>query len=315
MSWPETFGDTTAEYVATHDAAGFVGASSALFWAVGPDAVSFLQGIITQDVAGMQPGSVARSMLLEPRGKLASLLWLLRDDERVGIVTASDVLDDTIASLSRWRMRVDVEFESDDRPMFEVWGPQPTLGDDLSQPEVPGWSERDGVLVATLTIEPHRRAVVAGLSSEALTERGLAPVGTLVATTLRIEAGEPVMGVDVDEKTIPQESGLVEASVSFTKGCYLGQELVARIDSRGRVNRHLRAIRITESVLPPVGSEVVFGDVVVGLVTSVGESLAVKAPVAMALLRKEAEPEAAVRIRWEGGETVGTVAALPLPVA
>jgi folate-binding protein YgfZ len=69
---------------------------------------------------------------------------------------------------------------------------------------------------------------------------------------IRIEAGEPVMGIDVDEGTIPQETGLVEEAVSFSKGCFLGQELVARLDSRnGRVNRHLRRVRLDRLITVP----------------------------------------------------------------
>ena len=120
------------------------------------------------------------------------------------------------------------------------------------------------------------------------------------------------MGVDIDEKTIPQEAGVVGAAVDFTKGCYLGQELVARIDSRGRVNRHLRGLVIAENVLPPVGAEVRSSDRLLGTLTSVAESLELRAPVALALLRREAEPGDVVEIVWEGGETGGRVGELPL---
>lgn len=308
MAWPETFGDTTAEYVAAHDGAGFVGERMALFWAVGADAVSFLQGIVSQDVEGLQPAGVARSLLLEPRGKLQSVLWLLRDAGRVGLLTDAALLEPTMGALSRWRIRVDVEFQVDERPMFEVWGP----GDaGLSTPGGQ-WADDGGVLVAELAARPIRRRVVAGLDEAALRERGMLPIGTTVATTLRIEIGEPLMGVDVDEKTIPQESGLVAEAVSFTKGCYLGQELVARIDSRGHVNRHLRAMRLHDPVIPPVGAEVRRDGSSVGAVTSVGESLAVRAPVAMGLVRREVQPGDEVEVAWDGGSAKATVEAFPL---
>ncbi len=308
MAWPESFGDTTAEYVAAHDGVGFVGDRMALFWAEGPDAVSFLQGIISQDVEGMEPGSVARSFLLEPRGKLQSVLWLLRDDERVGLLTDAEHLEVTMQALSRWRIRVEVEFRVDERPVFEVWGP-----DDAGLSSANGgWSEADGVLVVELAEEPIRRRVVVGVSDEELRERDARPLGSTVATTVRIEVGEPRMGVDVDEKTIPQESGLVPEAVSFTKGCYLGQELVARIDSRGHVNRHLRGLRLHDPVIPPVGAELRRDGSTVGSITSVGESLAVRAPVAMGLVRREVEPGEQVEVAWEGGSANATVEAFPL---
>ena len=306
MTWPATFGDTTAEYVAAHDGAGFVGDASALVWVVGADAISFLQGIITQDVEGMEVGTVARSLLLEPRGKLSAVMWLLRDEDRVGLVLDAHLVDETIASLARWRIRVDVEFEIDERPVFEVWGPSPDFA------TADGWSEEDGVIESVLAYEPIQHSLIVGLDPSALERRGLTPIGTVVATTVRIESGEPRMGVDIDEKTIPQESGLVSRTVSFDKGCYLGQELVARIDTRGRVNRHLRAIRLHESVIPPVGAVIAFEDSIVGTLSSVGESLAVRAPVGLGLVRREAEPGSEVTVTWDGGSSAATVEALPL---
>ncbi len=120
------------------------------------------------------------------------------------------------------------------------------------------------------------------------------------------------MGVDIDDGTIPQEGAVVEGAVDFTKGCYLGQELVARIDSRGRVNRHLRGIVVEENVLPPVGATVIVGGDEAGRLSSIAESLELRAPVGMAMLRREAEPGAPAEIRWDGGSTTGRVAELPL---
>ncbi len=306
MSWPSTFGDSTGEYVAAHDGAGFTGGLSALFWVVGPDAVSFLQGIVSQDVEAMGVGTVARSFLLGPRGKLTAVLWLLRGEDRVGIVSDASLFEETMSDLARWRIRVDAEFEVDERPTFDVWGPERDLvtGD--------GWVDEEGVLAAQLVPGPIRRRLVVGIEADGLRERGFTPVGDDVATTIRIEMGEPRMSVDIDHKTIPQETGLVPEAVSFTKGCYLGQELVARIDTRGRVNRHLRAVVLDEAVIPPAGAEILLEDKAVGKLTSIGESLAIKAPVAMALIRREAEPGSKVTISWDGGSAIATVEEFPL---
>ncbi|MFQ5948828.1 MAG: YgfZ/GcvT domain-containing protein, partial [Acidimicrobiia bacterium] len=141
---------------------------------------------------------------------------------------------------------------------------------------------------------------------------GARPAGSLAITAVRVEAGEPKMGVDVDERTIPQEAGLTDAAVAFDKGCFLGQELVARIDSRGRVNRHLRGIVIGESVLPPASAELVVEDKVVGTISSVAESLELRAPVALGLVRREVEPGDEVEVRWGGGSARAQVRRLPL---
>jgi folate-binding protein YgfZ len=127
----------------------------------------------------------------------------------------------------------------------------------------------------------------------------------------RIEAGVPRLGVDVDERTIPQEAFLERDAVSFTKGCFLGQELVCRIDTRGHVNRHLRLLRLSGEAVPAPGAEVLAGDTTVGTLTSVagvpGESRAV----ALAMLRREVEPPADVRVRSDAGDLSATVEALP----
>jgi folate-binding protein YgfZ len=143
-------------------------------------------------------------------------------------------------------------------------------------------------------------------------ESGATRIGHLAATTIRIEAGEPQMGVDVDEGTIPQETGLVAETVDFAKGCYLGQELVARIESRGHVNRHLRGLLVHDAIIPPRGAVVSDDDKELGLVTSTGESFELRAPVALAMIRREAEPGDAVRLEWNGGSTNATVQPLQL---
>ena len=130
-------------------------------------------------------------------------------------------------------------------------------------------------------------------------------------------AGVPRLGVDVDDSTIPQEAFLEQDAVSFTKGCFLGQELVCRIDTRGHVNRFLRGIRVAPAAgIPPVGAEIARGDKVVGTVTSVAALPASAGAqpggsVALATLRREVEPGSEVTLRWDGGTATGAVSALP----
>lgn len=306
---PPSFGDTTAEYLAARGGTGLLRGVSGLFWVEGPDAVEFLQGILSQDVAGMAPGEVRRSFLLEPRGKLTDSFWVLRGNEQVGILTGTRRVASTRDELAHWKIRVKAEFRVDERPVVEVWGESAAATVAATGLEVPdGWADTGEVLVARAPLGTLPRVVVAGVEDIA----GTIPVGAVAATTVRIEAGEPEVGIDIDDKTIPQESGLVDAAVSFTKGCYLGQELVARIDSRGHVNRQLRGIVLRTNVIPPVGAKVLAGEREVGTVTSVGESLELRAPVAMGLIRREAEPGSAVTIAWDGGDAPATVRELPL---
>ncbi len=310
---PDSHGDVTAEYLALRNQAGLTGPYHGLAWAQGVDAVSFLQDLVSQEVAGMPVGAVARSLLLAPQGKLRAQLWLLRDEEGVGLVTERDRVELMVDDLLRYRIRVRVEITPDPRPVLEVWGPEAAGVLERSDLPVPdGWDRAGEVVVASAPLGGLPRFMVVGAETSRLAEAGAAPAGTLAATAVRVEAGEPVMGRDVDESTIPQEAGLVEGTVSFEKGCYLGQELVARIDSRGHVNRHLRGVVILENVLPPEGAELVDGDRVVGTISSVAESLTLRAPVGLALVRREVEPGQVVEVRWPGASARAQVRTLPL---
>ena len=281
--------------------------SHALVWVTGPDAVSFLDGQVSQDVPAMSPGEVQRSLLLEPRGKLRAILWLLRDTERVGMVVQSDNADEVVAALEQFRFRVKAEITIDPRPGHSVWGREDGRaegGRKEGRRETGYWRESDNVLTVTTT---------AGWS---VVVAATPPHGQLLSpeqfAAHRIALGEPWFGVDVDEGTIPQETGLVAAAVSFTKGCYLGQELVARIDSRGHVNRQLRRLSGT-GLTPPVGAEVRRGDTVVGNTgTTAPEGAGWQG---LAVLRREADLGDEVTVRWPGGESSATVAASYSPNA
>ena len=211
-----------------------------LIWFGGTDALRFLDDLISQELGDMGPGDSRRAFLLEPQGKLHFILWVVRQDERIGLVTEPDRGDELAAALGRYRIRVDVEIEPEPVATWVVVG------------------EWDGYDVSWPGVQRH---LVVG-------DRPELAEGTVEEyEKLRITSGEPRWGVDVDEGTIPHESGLVPVSVDFTKGCFLGQELVARIDSRGgNTPRNLR-------LLAPSG-EIVSGDVItaegadVGIVTS-----------------------------------------------
>jgi folate-binding protein YgfZ len=131
---------------------------------------------------------------------------------------------------------------------------------------------------------------------------GAAPVSEAAAETVRIESGRPRYGIDLDDSVIPQEAGLNDRAVSFTKGCYVGQETVARLFYKGKPNRELRGLRSAALLAP--GTELSYAGRVVGTVTSAAESPRL-GPVALALVRREAEPGArVVSGEGEGAEVV-----------
>ncbi len=291
-----SYGDVTSEYRAARSEAGRIAGLYELVWFRGDDAVSFLESLISQNVVDQAPGTVRRSFLLGPRGKITAVMWVLRGEDRVGLLTDTGYGPVVAETLSRYRIRVRVNVEPEGRHLTTLVGPE--------SPPVEGWSD-DGVLVAELPLAGNRRSVTTDPPD-------VTPVGEVAWTAVRVEAGEPLMGVDIDEGTIPQESGLVPEAVDFAKGCFLGQELVARIDSRGRVNQRLMGVMVTTNLIPPSGAEVVADDKVVGSLTSPAESLSLRSPVGLSLIRREVEPGTAVTLRWEGGDAPAVVGDLPL---
>jgi folate-binding protein YgfZ len=140
---------------------------------------------------------------------------------------------------------------------------------------------------------------------EALLSAGATPVSEQAAEIVRVERGRPRYGHELDDATIPQEAGLNDRAVSFTKGCYVGQETVARLFYRGKPNRHLRGLRLSEPV--PAGAQLHLGERAVGKVSSSLVS-PTHGPIALALVRREAAPGDTVTV--EGGATA-TVVELP----
>jgi tRNA-modifying protein YgfZ len=132
---------------------------------------------------------------------------------------------------------------------------------------------------------------------DALIEAGAIAVDEAAAELVRVESGRPRYGIDLDETTIPQEAGLNDRAVSFTKGCYVGQETVARLHYKGKPNRHLRGLRLSAGVAQ--GDEVTFGDRVVGKIGTATAS-PVHGPIALAVLRREVGPGDRVKVGPDG---------------
>lgn len=288
-----------------------------LVWVEGDDAVTFLEGLLSQRVESAPIGSVRRSLLLSPQGKLVSPLWVLRGAGRIGLVADAGSGQAVIDTLGRFRIRVDATVEREPASTCEVWGP--AAADVVAtatgiEPSRGAWTHDHGTMTAHL---PFRhtdlpRWLIVGIERSALVAGGAVEVDEEALAAVRIEAGEPRMGVDVHPSTIPQEADLVVDAVDFSKGCYLGQELVARIDSRGRVNRHLRGLCGVHDVVPPAGATLLVEGQEVGKMTSVARSSRLGVPVGLGLVRREVAPGATVALRWEGGAAAAVVAELPL---
>ena len=142
---------------------------------------------------------------------------------------------------------------------------------------------------------------------EALSKRRRRPVSEAAGEIVRVEHGRPRYGIDLDDTTIPQEAGLNERAVSFTKGCYVGQETVARLYYKGKPNRHLRGLRLSAPTEP--GAELRLGEKSVGSLGSAVLSPTL-GPIGLALVRREAEPGATISVGEDGRDAEGDRAAV-----
>ena len=255
----------------------------------GPDAETFLQGQISQDIAVVRTRGSAWSFLLQPQGKVDAWLRVSTGDDEAAFVLDVDggFGDAVIARLNRFKLRVKVDIEQLGRRCVAFRGD--------------GASEQHGLAAEWPGIE--------GVDSIGDAAGGVGRRGTLDDyERARIEAGVPAMGREITAATIPAELGVNERSVSFTKGCYTGQELVARIDSRGgNVPRHLRGLRIDGVV--PVGARVEHEGRDVGEVTSVVTEH--EGTSALAVLARSVEPPAGVIVVVDGQSHAGIVRELP----
>lgn len=214
----------------------------------GPDAVSYLQGQCSQDVAALDVGGTADSLLLEPQGRVDALVRVTRTgQDEVVLDTDAGFGERAAERLERFKLRVQAEISPLNWRCIAIRGP-----------ESEKFASRAGRTIAL----PWRWPGVRGLDlvgPEPEPPGGVEKVSRDAWEAVRIEAGIPSMGAEIDEKTIPEEAGVVGRTVSFTKGCYTGQELVARIDSRGsNVARRLRLLvarGVEDAHSVPPGSE------------------------------------------------------------
>ncbi len=243
----------------------------------GPDATSFLQSLVSQDLDALAVGESGHSLLLQPQGKLLVDFYAVHvAADEWWCVCERGFGEGLATGLNRFKIRVKAEVREIPVAALALRGVQPDVGPDVLLVPV-DW----GGVLAVDAIGPE--TAIAALSDAV----DVPLIDGDAYERARIEAGVPRQGFDTDERTIPQEAGL-EVAVSFTKGCFVGQELVCRIDTRGRVNRHLRRLRARTGSLAP-GAKVAYDGRDIGEVTSAGGA------VALAMLRREVEPGAQVR--------------------
>ena len=297
----------------------------------GRDRSSFLHALVSNEIKALGPGQGCAATLLDIHGKVQVVLFVWVADDRIFVVTPPAMAAKTAEALDHYLFseKVAIEDVSREKALFVLAGPRARETSDrltgARPPESP-WSH----VVAKLGDIPVRLVsgggetgeaevwIVCSLAEasrvrEALAGTGVKPIGPEAFESLRIEAGTPLFGRDVDESVLLPEIP-VENLLSHTKGCYPGQEVVVRIRDRGHVNRMLRGLVLEGDQVPPQGAEIGVDDAAIGKVTSATRSFGLARPIALAFVRRQhAEPGTRVAVRF--GETAVAAAVSALPFA
>jgi folate-binding protein YgfZ len=272
----------------------------------GADATSFLQSLLSQDLDPVAVGASVPTLLLQPQGKLVATMHALRvGDDEWWLTTDPGAGAALAEGLTRFKIRVKVDIAevSVEYSAVALRGPDAREAAAEAVVAAPGsyvvevgWPGEHAVdIVGPSQVVEHAR--------RHLSQVGIEPDSAVDYEVARVRAGVPKLGVDIDGSTIPQEAFLDERAVSFTKGCFVGQELVCRIDTRGHVNRYLRKVVLGGEDVP-AGAELVVGEKAVGSLTSIAGDRA------LAMVRREVEPPADVIVRWPGHEAAAHVEAI-----
>jgi len=332
LAMPEDLGDWEAEYHALLNNCALVARADRCMVRVdGERRLEMLNGLLTNQVADL--GSNGRhAMLLTPKGGILTDLWVLPRSDHVVLDVPDRGLQNLLDTFRKYLPPIYATFgdASSELRRLSVYGPDAlaTVSDALGV-GVP--EEHLGVEEVTvhddqsLLVTSNRRMAVDGVEIivaasaladvgarllEAAARRGGKACGSRALDVVRVEHAIPRYGVDITESNLVQETTLEEAAVSYDKGCYLGQETVARVHFRGHVNRHLRPLRF-EGPGPTTGAPLLEGEKAVGVVTSSTESPAF-GPIGLGYVRREIVPPA--ELRWVADDSAGSVSVLDAPL-
>jgi folate-binding protein YgfZ len=294
----------------------------------GRDRAAFLQGMLSNDVKALQPGQGCPAAFLDAHGKVVSLLAVYALEDRILLELPAGSTEKFLQAIDKFLISEKAYFEAADDAyaILGLQGPdaEKLLSDLAGAALDPAPYSHREVSIAGGPVRVARRAdaVTPGFHcwtaaahatalTEALLGAGALPVGAAALEVLRVEAGIPAYGQDVDETVILPETRL-DALVSYTKGCYIGQETVARVKYRGHVNRGLSGLVLDGDQVPRLGDAIIAEDKEVGRITSAVRSIALGRPIALGYVRREHfEPGAAVSVRMVEGLVPALVAELP----
>ena len=277
----------------------------------GADRASYLQGLLTNDVAALKTGGGCYAAYLTPQGRMIADMNVYELGDVILVTVNRDVKDTVLAKLDQFLFTEDVQLGdvTESFAQVAVVGPEAAhvvssaLGSvaadalaglhEFGNVRVP-WRTSTAIVARVFDVgEPGFDVFVdrdlADSFSEAIARAGAAPLDEATADAIRIEAGMPVFHIDMDEDTIPLEAGIENRAISFTKGCYVGQEVIIRVLHRGhgRVARRLVGLTIDGEAAPAPGAHVFGAERDVGHVTSSAISPALNHPIALGYVHRD----------------------------
>ena len=295
----------------------------------GRDRATFLHALVSNEIKALGPGQGCAATLLDVHGKVQVVLFVWVVDDRIFVATPPAMAAKTAEALDHYLFseKVVIEDVSREHALALLAGPEARATIERLTgvcPPEKAWSH-----VAAKLAETSVRLVSGGAETgeaevwvmcplgeapkvrEALAGAGAPPIGREAYESLRIEAGTPLFGHDLDESVMLPEIPF-ESLLSHTKGCYPGQEVVVRIRDRGHVNRVLRGLALEGDHVPPQGAEIVLDDATIGKITSAAWSFGLARPIALGFVRRQhAEAGTRVAVRFAGTSVAATVSALP----
>lgn len=316
-----------AQFHALTAGVGFTPLSRTLLALTGPDRTTFLNAFCTNNIKALVPGRGCEAFITSPQGKTLGHVLVFCEAEQLILDTSPGQAADLIAHFDKYVISEDIQFKDLASEFGDILVAGPSASALLARltGSAPP-TEMLAHLQATLAthVVTIRRVGYTGhasyfmqapLAAQAAIEQALAAVGATrcdseAIESARLEAGFPLFGRDITEGNLPQEVGRDAQAISFTKGCYLGQETVARIDALGHVNRQLVGVKLAGGSVPAPGTLLRSNDKEAGHITSAAWSPALSAPIALAYVRRPlAKPGTQLSLSADAAEVI------TLPVA
>jgi len=333
---PAHYGDVVAEHRAVRQAVGIADLSHrGKLRVTGDDRVKWLQSVISNDILSLQPGQGRYSGFLTHKGKMLTYFRLYMQTEAVMLEDVGEIGDTTFQAIRKFLLygtKAKMENCAESWGLLLISGPKAThvvqsaFGVDVTDlkpvdfvtAQIGGHhalvlrTEETGEVDIEVLLPADSLMTAWTSTMQAGDKFGMRAIGNHARETLRIEAGIPKAGPDLNEEIVPPEANLEGKAFSLNKGCYPGQEVVARMDTYGNVRRKLVGLVLQDSVVPSHGAKLYSGDREVGWISSAVHSLQLNKTIAFGFpLRDFSKPGTQLTVESEGGRHPATIETLP----